>query len=151
MKLIVACTRNGGIGLDGRIPWKLKGELKRFKDITSDGNNAVLMGRKTWESLPKKPLPNRKNIVISRKAKGAFRTIEDGIDACYACDEIFCIGGAEIYNYVLSKGKVDEIHLSMVKNDYECDTFINLDLMKKFALVDSIEYEDYIYYRYCLN
>ena len=63
--LIWAQDKNGGIGKDGKLPWHISEDLINFKKITS--NNTIIMGRKTWESLPKKPLPNRRNIVLSSK------------------------------------------------------------------------------------
>ena len=61
--LIWAQDNNGGIGLNGQLPWHISEDLKNFKKITS--NSTIIMGRKTWDSLPKKPLPNRENIVMS--------------------------------------------------------------------------------------
>ena len=71
LNLIVAVSKNYGIGKDNSMPWYIKSELKYFKDITSNPsfNNIVLMGRKTWDSLPRKPLPNRINVVISRDSR----------------------------------------------------------------------------------
>ena len=69
--LIVAKTINNGIGLNNKIPWKLSKDLKMFKKITTSGNekNAIIMGRKTFESINKKPLPGRTNIILSRDSK----------------------------------------------------------------------------------
>ena len=70
MNLIVAYCRNRGIGFKNKLPWKLSSDMNRFKNLTiGDGNNAVIMGRNTWESLPQKfkPLPKRSNIVLSTK------------------------------------------------------------------------------------
>ena len=61
--LIWAQDKNGGIGKDGKLPWHISEDLKNFKKITS--NHPVIMGRKTWDSLPIKPLPNRRNIILS--------------------------------------------------------------------------------------
>ena len=67
MKLIVAmCKKTRGIGYKNRLPFNLTDDMKRFQELTTgNGNNAIIMGRKTWLSLPKSPLPNRSNIVIS--------------------------------------------------------------------------------------
>ena len=64
MKLILACDLNGGIGYKNKLPWYIPLDLKRFKNLTQNG--VVVMGRKTWESLPKKPLPKRVNVVVSK-------------------------------------------------------------------------------------
>ena len=99
----VARARNGVIGRDNQIPWRIPGELKRFKSMTM--GKPVIMGRKTWESLPNRPLPGRKNIVLTRDAaftaEGAAvaRTVEEALAlaSATAAEEIAIIGGAEIY------------------------------------------------------
>ena len=99
--LVVAVARNGVIGRDGGLPWHLSSDLKRFKDITM--GKPVIMGRKTWESLPKKPLPGRPNIVITRQkdfaAEGATvaATPEAALAEAGPVDEVAIIGGGEIY------------------------------------------------------
>ncbi len=82
---IVACTRDGGIGKEGRLPWKLSGDMAYFKRVTLDtedvpgARNAVIMGRKTWESIPKsfRPLADRLNVVLSRNPKSI--NLPDGV------------------------------------------------------------------------
>jgi dihydrofolate reductase len=99
--LVVAVSKNGVIGRDGGLPWHISSDLKLFKAITM--GKPVIMGRKTWESLPKKPLPGRLNIVITRQknyhAEGAA-VVGDAQTAVLAAgnvDEIAVIGGGEIY------------------------------------------------------
>jgi len=122
--MIVAMDDQGIIGQDGKLPWRLSSDLKRFKKLTvADGFNAVVMGRKTWDSLPIKfkPLPERLNIVMSRdtkwSAQGAEMALYPGraIEIAYAngCEEFWVIGGAQIYKLYLDI--VDEIHLTRVK------------------------------------
>ena len=122
--MIVAMDDQGIIGQDGKLPWRLSSDLKRFKKLTvADGFNAVVMGRKTWDSLPIKfkPLPGRLNIVMSRdtkwSAQGAEMALYPGraIELAYAngCEEFWVIGGAQIYKLYLDM--VDEIHLTRVK------------------------------------
>lgn len=104
ISLILATDLNGVIGQDGKLPWHLPHDLKFFKETTQ--NHPVLMGRKTFESIGK-PLPNRTNIVITRKPHLLNRTdigivtrLEDGIhlaQQAFGGDEIFIIGGGEIY------------------------------------------------------
>ena len=75
MNLIVAYCRNRGIGFQNKLPWKLSQDMNRFKNLTiGNGNNAVVMGKNTWESLPQKykPLPKRANIVLSTKYDNLF-------------------------------------------------------------------------------
>lgn len=96
---IVATNKEGAIGANGDLPWHLSEDLRHFKELTMA--HPVIMGRKTWESLPKRPLPGRRNIVISRnedyRAEGAevFGSIEEAVDACREIP--FIIGGAQIY------------------------------------------------------
>ena len=117
--MIVAMDEQGIIGKDETLPWKLSNDLKRFKKMTiSDGFNAVVMGRKTWESLPNgfRPLPERLNIVMSRDTKwsddGAEIALYPGraIEIAYAngCDELWIIGGSQIYELYLSLIHISE-------------------------------------------
>src|SRR5471030_184168 len=97
--LVVAIAGNGVIGKNGAIPWRLPDDMKRFKALTV--GHTVVMGRKTWDSLPPKnrPLPGRRNVVVTRdagwRAEGAERMSLE--DALKADADIFVIGGAEIY------------------------------------------------------
>ena len=80
IELIWAQDQNGGIGKDGKLPWHISEDLQNFKKITS--GSPIIMGRKTWESLPFKPLPNRRNIVLSSKQLDnieTYRSIDDCI------------------------------------------------------------------------
>ena len=121
--MIVAMDEQGTIGQDEELPWRLSSDLKRFKKLTmADGFNAVVMGRKTWDSLPKKfrPLSERLNIVMSRDTKWSDEGVEialypgRAIEIAYAngCDELWIIGGAQIYELYLNR--IDEIHLTRV-------------------------------------
>ncbi|MDP6888500.1 MAG: dihydrofolate reductase [Candidatus Thalassarchaeaceae archaeon] len=121
--MIVAMDENGCIGNQGNLPWRLKSDMLRFKSLTEgDGYNAVIMGRKTWDSLPEsfRPLPERVNVVMSRDTKwsadGADAALYPGraIEIAYAeaCDECWIIGGAQIYAMYLDK--VEEIHITTV-------------------------------------
>lgn len=106
LTLIAAVARNGVIGVDNTLPWRLPEDLKRFKALTL--GHPIVMGRKTWESLGR-PLPGRANIVVSRdpdySAAGATlaRSLLSAIEAAAASgtDEVFVIGGAEIYRLAL--------------------------------------------------
>ncbi len=100
ISIIVAVSEDWGIGKDNELLWHISEDLKRFRRLTS--GNAVIMGKKTWESLPKKPLPNRKNIVITDNPKETFEnaiaaySIEDSLAKCIPGEEIFIIGGGSI-------------------------------------------------------
>jgi len=107
LTLIVAVARNGVIGASGALPWRLSSDLQRFKAATM--GKPVLMGRKTWESLPRKPLPGRANLVITRqpdfRAEGGwtFTDLSAALAAARAmaekdnAEEICIIGGAELF------------------------------------------------------
>lgn len=119
--LIVAVARNGVIGVDNRLPWRLPADLKRFKALTT--GHAVIMGRKTWESLPAsfRPLPGRLNIVVTRD--DAYRAAEASVvhslpQALAAAGALtaFVIGGAEIYGQALplaTRLEVTEVDLDV--------------------------------------
>jgi dihydrofolate reductase len=120
MKLIVACDPKGGIGYNNKLPWsKIEGDLPRFKELTQGQN--IVMGRNTWESLPKKPLPNRTNYVLSSKMVDYAVTVFT-IDL--VPNDSWIIGGAKVIETCWSL--IDEIHLSRTFTEYTCDTFINL-------------------------
>jgi dihydrofolate reductase len=136
LTLVVAVAKNGVIGRDGDLPWRLSSDLKRFKATTM--GKPVLMGRKTWESLPKRPLIGRPNLVLSRDAN--FRA--DGgwsytsLDAMIAAgramanesgvDEACVIGGAQIFEAVLPQA--DRIVLTEVNLEPAGDTHLRFDL-----------------------
>ncbi len=130
-KLICAVCRGGGIGKDGRLPWKIKEDLAFFSKLTKgNGNNAVVMGRKTWESIGSKPLSGRDNLVMSKSTKGNtkgtswFSSIEE-IDAhCETkkYDQVWVIGGAQIYKDFLDAGKIDAACITYIDQAFNCDT-----------------------------
>lgn len=107
--LVAAVSDNNVIGTQGRLPWHLKRELKWFKMNTHNG--AVIMGRKTWDSLPRKPLPSRLNIIITRGAlkEGDEHSIwthslSNAIKIAYAhTKRVYIIGGSEIFNLALQQ------------------------------------------------
>ncbi|MEE2819658.1 MAG: dihydrofolate reductase [Planctomycetota bacterium] len=123
MELVVAITENNVIGLDGDMPWHLPADLKHFKDLTS--GHAVLMGRKTYDSIGK-PLPNRLNLVITRssefKADGVtvVRSVDEAI-AIAKDTQLFVIGGSEIYALAMEYVKV--MHVTRIHASIEGDTF----------------------------
>jgi dihydrofolate reductase len=131
--LVVAIDGDGGIGIDGKLPWRLKGDMKHFREVTTgDGNNAVIMGRSTWESIPGKfrPLPNRYNIVMTRnEAYMAPREISlaASLDAALVMarqsHKVFVIGGGQIYAEALNHPGCEGMLLTRVADAYDCDTF----------------------------
>ena len=121
--IIVAMDEDGYIGSEQSLPWKLSSDMSRFRSLTEgDGFNTVIMGRKTWDSLPGsyRPLPERVNIVMSRdtnwKAEGAVTALYPGraIEIAFAegSEECWIIGGSQIYEVFLDRAT--EIHVTEV-------------------------------------
>ena len=124
MKLIVACDPKGGIGYNNKLPWtNIQGDLPRFKELTT--GKVVVMGRNTWESLPKKPLPNRINVVVSSTDIPGITTLTGLPDKDNMhLRDVYLIGGAKLINS--SWHLIDEVHLTKTFSEYTCDTFIDL-------------------------
>ncbi len=133
---IAAVDENMGIGKDGTMPWHFSKELKHFAHLTTqthdaEDHNAVIMGRKTWESIPEKfrPLPGRRNIVLTRNqdfhAKGAdtCQSLEEAIELAEDSEKIFIIGGGSIYEQALKLPNLSGIYLTRIHKSYDCDTF----------------------------
>ena len=122
--LILAMADNGVIGKDGAIPWRIADDMKRFKALTL--GKTVVMGRKTWDSLPKKPLPGRDNVVVTRdagwQAEGAIPV--HALDAALKGD-VMVIGGAEIYRAALSLAT--RIELTEVHQAFDGDAVFDFD------------------------
>ncbi len=124
ISLIVATDENNGIGKDNQLPWHLPADLKHFKTLTT--GHPIIMGRKTFESIGK-ALPNRRNIVISRQqkytAEGAdvVSSLEDAFQLCKDEDEVFIIGGAQIFEHSLILA--DALYLTVIHHRFDADTF----------------------------
>lgn len=141
MKLIIACDPKGGIGYNGKLPWsKIEGDLPRFKELTT--GKIVLMGRNTWDSLPKKPLLNRINWVKTTRPIDGIINPDDELLARER--EVWLIGGAKMIESYWSY--VDEIHLTKTFTEYTCDTFIDLvQLQKDFMCWFKEDHTDHSY------
>ena len=122
------------MGLNNSIPWYYPTDLKYFSKLTKgSGNNAIIMGRKTWDSLPRKPLPKRENIILSRDTSDIalqgeelyFNSLQKAIDHCkeHKKDEIWIIGGLEIYKLALNSNIIDHIYVTEIADDFKCDIF----------------------------
>jgi dihydrofolate reductase len=124
ISLVVAAARNNVIGKGNALPWDLPNDLKHFREVTS--GHAVIMGRKTFESIGR-PLPKRRNIVITRQADYApagvevVGSLEAAIAAVPAGEEAFVIGGGEIFKQALPMA--DRVYLTRVEADVEGDAF----------------------------
>ena len=151
--IIAAVDSQGGIGKNGKLPWRLKGDMRHFQSITvgsrSDGQtNAVIMGRKTWESLPEKfrPLPERLNVVVTRQAEyslpsnalkaGSLDEALEILDHRNDINNVFVIGGAELYRLAIQHNACERVYISAVKGDFGCDVFFP-DIPKNFGISDS--------------
>jgi len=158
MKIIAACCKNFGIGVGNKIPWNIPEEFKYFKKITTHGNiPSVVMGRNTWESLPKRPLKNRKNIIISNslsnkdviKYDNTFVTndISKIHNLTKKKDPVWIVGGEKIYYQFIDR--TDEIYLTFIDRNYPCDTFFPV-IPNSFNLkyISKIQYHKDIQYNY---
>ena len=130
--LIAAIGKNQELGRNNDLLWRLKSDMQFFKTLTS--GHWVIMGRKSWESLPPRfrPLPNRTNAVVSRNAdfsaEGAhvFSNLQSAIDEARTtqAEKIFIIGGAQIYRQALEENVVDEMYLTHVEGSFgDADVF----------------------------
>jgi len=149
---IVAMTQNRVIGNKGTIPWKIKDDMKLFKEKTT--GSTVIMGKNTWESLPQqfKPLPNRNNIVVSttlKEANGAIicKTIKEAIEKAKKFGkEIYCIGGGQIYGAMMPF--VEVLDISWIKKEYAGETKFPEINLTEWKCVEEKEFEEFIYKRY---
>lgn len=122
--IIAAVGRNGAIGKDNDLLCHVPGDLKRFRAITT--GNAVIMGRKTFDSIGK-PLPGRKNIVVSRQKDlkidgvNVVSSLEEALKKTMFENEVFIIGGGQIYEQVLPLAS--KLYLTVIDKDFEADTF----------------------------
>lgn len=160
ISIIVAIAQNNAIGKDNKLLWHLPEDLKRFKELTT--GNTIIMGKKTFYSLPKRPLPNRTNIVITdikdEVIEGCVMaySIDDAISKCDKDKENFVIGGASIYEQFLDKA--DKLYITYVYKSFDGDCFfpqINYCNWKRIAGEffngDEFDYEYIIYEKNNLN
>ena len=125
ISIIVAVAENNSIGKENKLLWYIPHDLIRFKRITL--GHSIIMGKKTWLSLPKRPLSGRRNIVITDDPNDAFEgaematSIESALALCDNKEEIFVIGGASIYKQFLSL--CDRLYMTKVHKSFEGDVF----------------------------
>lgn len=150
--LIVAMDDRNGIGKAGDLPWHLPPDLKHFREITTktlsdDSQNVVVMGRKTWVSIPDKfrPLPNRINAVLSRNADfslpndvlliSCMSDINSGLSQFSKnCETIFIIGGSQVYQAALEELTCRRIYVTRIRGDFICDAFFPT-IPERFRLI----------------
>jgi len=143
ISIIVAIASNNAIGRDNKLLWHISADLKRFKKLTT--GNTIVMGKRTFESLPAKPLPNRRSIVITDVAveqiEGCIMaySIEEAIEKMDGEKENFIIGGGSVYRQFLPFA--NRLYLTVVKKDFEADTFFpEID----FSEWETLQQEDHL-------
>jgi dihydrofolate reductase len=125
ISIIVAVSENMGIGINNDLLWHLPDDLKRFKRLTS--GKTVIMGKKTWDSLPRRPLPGRKNIVITDNANELIEgsvtvySISEALEKCSGDPEAFIIGGGSIYRQFMPIA--DRLYITHIHHKAEADIF----------------------------
>jgi dihydrofolate reductase len=135
ISLIVAVSEDWGIGKNNELLWHISEDLKRFKNLTT--GKTILMGKKTWESLPRKPLPGRKNIVLTDNPDEVIEgsvtaySIKDALDKCDGSEEIFVIGGGSIYRQFMPLA--DRLYITHVHLKASADVY--------FPVIDPGEWE----------
>lgn len=157
--LIAAVDQKMGLGKNNTLPWRLPGELQHFSQITTEvknphGVNAVIMGRKTWESLPNrsKPLAHRINVVLSRETTFP---LPEGVIAATSLSEaleklkdikdienIFVIGGGKVFEEAIKHPLCQKIYMTQIEADFQCDTFFPPIDSKVFQLVESSDTQE---------
>jgi len=178
MNVIVAVSENMGIGINGDLPWKLKKEMAYFRRMTTCTNdsskqNAVIMGRKTWDSIPTKhrPLAGRINIVLSRQnlMLGQNVVVCNSLDNALqrlqesplggTIESAWIIGGSSVYKDALASPHCFRIYLTKILKTFECDTFLPEVPLDSFKIVrdpnvpeemqeeDGLEYQYHVYER----
>lgn len=135
ISIIAAISENLGIGKDNKLLWYIPDDLRKFKKLTT--GKCVVMGKKTWESLPVKPLPGRKNIVLTDNPHDCFNcdftalSIDEALKACAGYDEIFIIGGGSVYRQFMPLAS--RLYITHVHEITPSDTF--------FPEIDAQEWE----------
>ncbi len=138
--IVVALDSKRGIGKDNSLPWKLSADLKYFKRITSDAapgkRNAVIMGRKTWESIPEKrrPLAGRQNIVLTLQSQyelpegvlkaGDLDAALSLADSDETIEKLFVIGGAQVYEQAVKHARCRLLYVTEIDATFDCDRFL---------------------------
>lgn len=142
LTLIAAAAENNALGKDNQLVWHLPDDFKRFKKLTS--GHYIIMGRKTLESM-NGPLPNRTNIVITRQENYTYpgctvvNSLEEALAACPQHEEVFVIGGGEIYKQSIEKA--NKIELTRVHTTVEADAFFPEINTEEWTLTESIQHD----------
>lgn len=126
ISIVAALADDFAIGYKKKLPWNLPADMKHFKNLTT--GHTVVMGKRTFESLPNGPLPNRTNIVLTTMlsegvVEGYFEadSLEDALELCSNAEQLFVIGGAAVYQQCMDS--VDSMYLTWVHGDFKADTY----------------------------
>ena len=149
--IIAAMAENRVIGKDNALPWSLKADMARFKELTDCW--PCIMGRKTWESLPKRPLPNRLNVVISRTLDPqtlpdvlVLPSLQEAIHFCEGHKKVFICGGAAIYEEAMTLAT--KIELTIIHQQYEGDVFFPAIDPAQWVQTDAADFDAYSFISY---
>ena len=144
ISIIVAIAANSAIGKDNDLLWYISRDLKRFKDLTN--GHYIVMGKKTYFSLPKRPLPNRTNMVITDVPGEQIDdclmaySIEDAIEKMDSENENFIIGGGSIYRQFLPLA--DKLYITRVHKDFDADAFFPGISLEEWKLTEKVDVHD---------
>lgn len=175
INLIVAVCENFGIGVNGKLPWRLKSELAFFKRMTlhtedASKKNMVIMGRRTWDSIPEKfrPLPGRVNVILSKQPRQdnvpedvqvfpSFEAVVEELKQQSVSEKIetaWVIGGSSVYQTALKSPFCHRIYLTKIRKAFDCDTFLepieeeNFKRVEDPAVPQDTQVEDEIAFDY---
>ncbi len=142
ISIIVAIAENNAIGKNNQLLLHIPGDLKRFKKLTT--GHTVIMGKNTFKSLPKRPLPNRTNIVISDNKNDKFQgcimaySIKDALSKCKDDEENFVIGGGSIYKQFLKYA--DKLYITKIHKSFQADTYFPEINYKEWNLISKEDF-----------
>jgi dihydrofolate reductase len=141
ISIIVAVSDDWGIGMNNELLWHIPEDLKRFKKLTM--GKTIIMGKRTWESLPRRPLPGRKNIVLTDipdeciDGSVTAYTIEDALSKCVQDEEIFVIGGGMVYRQFMSIA--DRLYITHVHKKAPADVWFPKIDRRKWKIIEKEE------------
>ncbi len=142
ISLIVAISEDYGIGKDNDLLWKIPEDLKRFKKLTL--GHCVIMGKRTWESLPKRPLPGRRNIVLTdipgESIDGSITaySVDDAINKSSDCEEVFIMGGGSVYRQFMPIA--DRLYITRIHRNAPADTWFPVISEKEWEAAETEEF-----------
>jgi dihydrofolate reductase len=143
ISIIVAVSEDWGIGKDNELLWHISEDLKRFKKLTF--GNTVIMGKKTWESLPRRPLPGRKNIVLTDDPNEIIDgsvtaySIDDALSKCGKDEEIFIIGGGSVYRQFMAIA--NRLYITHVHKKAPADIYFPEIDLSKWKIIEKEEFK----------